>query len=349
MAGGSGERFWPLSRKHRPKQLLRLTDSNRTMLAEAFQRAEPLFGRDRLFLATTKDLAEKLTDDTLQIDPKHILAEPLKRNTAGALVWAVAQLIAIHGDELTIAVLTSDHAIRPGDAFRDTVAAALDTAEQTGHLGTIGIRPCRPATGFGYIEFDPEGTVGRGDARRVRRFLEKPSEESAVRMVSSGQFLWNSGMFFWTAGAFRAALRAASPEHGEALEAIVEAVRSNRPDLAEAAFEALPDISIDYALMERAPDVFVIEAGFEWDDLGAWDALGRRRPETDNVTVGDVVALDSSDSVVWSETGQKVCTIGVHGYVLVVTEDAILLMPKERAQDVRKAVAHVRETNPDLI
>lgn len=349
MAGGSGERFWPLSRKAKPKQLLRLTDSNRTMLAEAVQRAEPLFGRDHVVVATSTALQAAIQAEDLPIPAHNVLAEPAKRNTAGALVWATASLVAQHGQDLSLAVLTSDQAIRPAEAFRSTVQAALETAEATGELGTIGIVPNRPATGYGYIELG-EDPVGAHGARRVLRFLEKPSEDNAVRMVDSGRFLWNSGMFFWTARAFHRALEAASPEHAEALDRIANALTQGDTDLAEREFGALPDISIDYALMERARSVFVLPAQFDWDDLGAWDALGRKGAvdDSDNVVMGDVLAQDVSDSIVWCETGQKVCVVGVEGHVLVVTDDAILLMPKHRSQDVRKVLNAIKESSPDL-
>lgn len=344
MAGGSGERFWPLSRRKRPKQLLKLSDSQRSLLSDAILRVEPLFGADHIYLSTTRDL-----EPLLRGEGRPILAEPAKRNTAGALVWSIAHLVAELGENISIAILTSDQAVRPGQAFRENITAALETAEETGQLGTIGVRPSRPATGFGYVEIDPSSSVGPSGARRVSRFIEKPNEETAVRMVSSANFLWNSGMFFWTAAAFRTALALHSPPHSSAFDKILNAVRAGDHEAAEKAFLELPDISIDYALMERAKDVFVVESTFEWDDLGSWDALGRRDGNGgSNFAVGDTTLIDTSNCVVWSETGQKVCALGVEDLVLVVTEDAILLIPKSRSQDVRKVLAEVRETNPEL-
>lgn len=344
MAGGSGERFWPLSRRKRPKQLLRLTDSQRSLLSEAILRVEPLFGADHIYLSTTREL-----EPLLKGEGKPVLAEPAKRNTAGAIAWSIAQLVAELGDDLSIAILTSDQAVRPGQALRASITSALETAEATGKLGTIGIRPTRPATGFGYVEVDTEIPIGSSGAKSVKRFIEKPNEETAARMASSDRFLWNSGMFFWTAAAFRQALAHHSPPHSAAFDQILKATRAGDAGAAEKAFLGLPDISIDYALMERAKDVFVVEATFEWDDLGSWDALGRRDgADGSNIEVGDTTLLDTSNCVVWSETGQKVCALGVEDLVLVVTEDAILLIPKSRSQDVRKVLAEVRETNPEL-
>ena len=345
MAGGSGERFWPLSRKSRPKQLLQLTEGGKTMLEEAVERAAAVCGADNVWIAAAPHLRTPIADALTGFPCDSVLAEPHKRNTAGCLVWVAANLLARDPQargEWSMAVLTADHRIAPLDGFARTARAALETVEREGGLATIGIPPRRPETGFGYIEVGPATATLEGIAvHAVERFREKPSIEDARAYVDSGRFLWNSGMFFWTLDAFLGELENADPALSAPIPEIARALA--RGDEAEAAriFETLPSISIDYALMERARRVFVARADFEWDDLGSWDALDRSFPRDTcgNVAVGDSVLVDARGCIVYGAVPEvTTAVVGLEDVVVVVTPDAVLVCPKSRSQEVRKVV-----------
>ncbi|MBS1722239.1 MAG: mannose-1-phosphate guanylyltransferase [Armatimonadetes bacterium] len=338
MAGGSGERFWPVSTRERPKQFLRLTRPDKSLLQEAVDRAASLVGTDNTIIATGRHLAQKSAEECPGLTVDNVLAEPAKRNTTGCLVWVAANLIARHPDtwpQISIAVLTADHRIFPVAGFHQTVSTALDVAEETGGLVTIGIPPARPETGYGYVELgEPHGA-----ARQARSFREKPDLATAEEYVRSGQYLWNSGMFFWTLAAFVSEMEAAQPAATALLRKIAGLLADGKHEAAAEAFEELEGVSIDYALMERASKVFVVPAEFEWDDMGAWDALRRsyEGDEADNVAFGSAQFLDSANCVVYNETdGQEVRLMGVEGLVVVVTGGTVMVCPADMAQDVRR-------------
>ncbi len=356
MAGGSGERFWPLSRKMRPKQLLRLANPEQSLLEETIVRIAPMIPASDVYIATARHLVEPIRSEGVGIPTENVLAEPCKRNTAGCLAYVAAQMLARYGTEaehLSMAILSADHRIADPGAFRDTVEAALQAAEAQGCLATIGVRPDRPETGYGYIEIREGSAPLCGDAipvYPVAGFREKPNAETAAQFVASGRFLWNTGMFFWTFARFMEELGTASPGHAEAVRAMAKAMQSENSEEVERIFAGLDDISIDYALMEKANGVAVAPAAFEWDDVGAWDALDRamEHDAEGNVTVGGPVLAESRNCIVYNEPGAErmaVAVVGVEGLAVVVREDGVLVIPKERAQEVRKAIALLKERN----
>lgn len=325
LAGGSGERFWPLSTPDRPKQLLKLSGSERTLLEEALDRAEPIFGRDHVYIVTGPRIGPAIAGAGL-IAADHVLIEPEPKNTLGALVWAAHQLqVRGYPDLCAMAVLTADHAI--GDGFRETVEDALALAVETGGLVTIGVRPTRPETGYGYIEMG----AARAPGFEVRRFAEKPSIDVATEYVASGNFLWNSGMFFWTISSFLSELRKHVPHAAAVLEELPG-------DLS--AFSRLPRAAIDKELMERSDHIFVVPARFPWDDVGSWDSLERTSApdERGNVLVGNAVALDSSDCIVYSD-GIPLGVLGVSDLIVVATPNGVLVCHKSEAQRVKEVMA----------
>lgn len=340
MAGGSGERFWPLSRVSRPKQLLRLTDPNRTLLEEAVQRIEPLVGADSVYVITGRHLEEPIRESGA-LKGESILAEPMKRNTLGALVWVAAQWIARGATDVTFAILTADHKIGDAGAFRETVSKAMETAELTGALVTCGVTPTRPETGYGYVELDRGQTVTTGAIKAVG-FREKPDVQTAAEYVLSGRFLWNSGMFFYTLQTFMAELEHSHPAAFAITHRIAEALAAGDMGSAEAAFAELPNLSIDYALAEKAKQIFVVESGFAWDDVGAWDALSRSlgiEDEHGNVALGNALVIDSRNAIIYNDVDTIIAaTVGVDDVVLVVTPDAVLLCKQSESQRVKEIV-----------
>ncbi len=339
MAGGSGERFWPLSRQQRPKQMLRLTHPRKTLLEEAVERILPLIPAEQVFVSTSDILAPSIRGAGLPIPRANVLSEPARRNTAGCLSWVASEVMArFPGEEISLAVLTADHMIGQPGRFRSKVRAAMVAAEKNDALVTIGVRPTRPETGYGYIEV----VKGRfsGAARRVSRFREKPNRELAEEFVASGQHYWNSGMFFWRVDTFLRELDGASPIHAEVTRNVAALLAKKKAKPAAKEFEKLPDISIDYALMERASSVLMVESNFPWDDVGSWDALDRSRPHdaAGNVAEGDPVLVESRGNIVINEAGAEHIAVGIVGaenLIVIISRDSVLVASKSSAQDVR--------------
>ncbi len=349
MAGGSGERFWPLSRQARPKQLLPLTAPDKSMLGEAVERVARLMPPEHIYVITGRALVAPIRAAGVGVPDANVVAEPCKRNTSGALAYIVAHLLATIPDadpaRLSLAVTTADHRIGDVDAFCAALRAALDTAESRDALVVCGIPPRYPETGFGYIQAAP------GDAadmvRPVRAFHEKPDLKKAQAFVASGDYFWNSGMFFWKLDVFLRELDAVRPPLSEAVRNMATALSTGAVARAESIFAELEDISIDYALMERARNVWMVRGDFPWDDVGAWPALDTVLPKDarGNVARGNPVLLDCDDCVVFNDAGDAemaVGAVGLRGMVVVATRDAVLVIPKERAQEVRRIVAELK-------
>ena len=357
MAGGSGERFWPASRKAHPKQLLRLTDPDRSMLAEAIDRIEPLIPRENVLIATSELLRDPIRRGLPDFPVENVIGEPAKRNTAACLALASAHLQSRFGDpgQMTMAVLTADHLIGEPEEFRASVGRALDFAASEAALVTIGVKPTRPDTGYGYIEIAEATASGNGsaDIRPVAAFREKPDAATAEIYATSGRHLWNSGMFFWRVSTFLDGLDRAMPDLHEATVRMVECLRTpgaSDGGIAEI-FEALEDISIDYGLMEKADNVHVLPATFAWDDVGSWDSLARTRRADDrgNVTTGEPILVDAHNCIVYDATDGEtaVAVVGLEDVVVAATPDGLLVCHKDRAQDVKKVVGELRRRNRD--
>lgn len=361
MAGGSGERFWPLSRRQQPKQLLRLAHPQKTMLEEAVERLLPMFSPENIFIATSEALLEPIRSAQTGLPAENVIAEPAKRNTAGCLAYATAHILARYAttrsvadpelhEMLSMAVVTADQAIGAPEAFLQTIGAAFGVAEREQALATIGIVPTRPDTGFGYIEMGDEAESPDPVAvHHVAAFLEKPSLETAHSFLCSGKHLWNAGMFFWRISDFMRELKMAQPHFAQAILNMAAAFHEKRPDTVRMVFETLPSISIDYALMEHAKRVVVARATFPWDDLGTWAALDRAlsQDEQGNVIIGNILALDTKNSVLYNHTDcgmDKILTVlGIENLVVVSTDDAILVAPKSRSEEIKRIVEALRE------
>jgi mannose-1-phosphate guanylyltransferase len=355
MAGGAGQRFWPLSREHHPKQLLPLADPHRSLLAQAVDRGAALVGLERVYIVTGRHLVEPIIEAGTGVPADQVLGEPCKRNTAGCLVYAAAVILNRLGlppEAVTVGVLTADQRIQDAEAFQGTLAAAFEAAERHAALVTIGIQPSRPETGYGYIETGTNaqpvaGAAGRFPVYPVLRFHEKPDAATARRYVTQGGFYWNSGMFFWALKVFLDELQHANPLYARAIHDLAAALGRGDGAGADAIFARLPDRSIDYALMEGARRVLVALGRFAWDDLGSWDALERSLPVDGrgNVLGGDPVAIDAQNSVVINGPGSQrmaVAVLGVRDLVVVVSEDGVLVVPKSQAQRVKEVVEELR-------
>jgi mannose-1-phosphate guanylyltransferase len=345
LAGGRGTRFWPRSRTRMPKQLLNITGGE-TMLRETVSRLEPIFGLRDFWVVTNIEQAAAVRKQLPRMPAAHILAEPVGRNTTAAIALAAVHLLHNHQDAV-MTVLPSDSYVADAAHYRQLVRAALDLARAPGNLVVFGVPPTRPETGYGYIEAGSPAARIRGiRALRVRRFTEKPALPAARGYVASGRYFWNAGIFFWRVSTFLECLCRFLPATHSALMRLAETIGTRKYRAAlRRIYPTLENISVDYAIMEpaaRAGDatrVSVIPAKVGWSDIGSWsavhDLLASQRAA--NVSTGPSFALEASGNYFWAP-GKFIAAIGVHDLVVVETDDAILVCPRERAQDVGQIV-----------
>ena len=343
VAGGRGERFWPLSTAARPKQLLSLV-GGKPLLAAAVELLDRLVQRENVFVVTGKDLVGKCRGAAPSIPPANMIGEPVGRDTAAAAALGAA-LVKARDPEAVFCVLTADHVIGDRGLFAGTLKSAFDMAAKN-VLITIGMKPSWANTGFGYIEAG-EKLAGPGRVKffKARRFVEKPAPKTAARYIKAGNYYWNSGMFVWSVKAFERAVAAHCPALSGMMKSLEPAVAGPRLERAlRAIYPGLKKISIDYALMERAKNVIMARGEFRWDDLGSWTALETHfaKDAAGNACSGAVESLDSSGNVVVAEQGM-VALCGVRDMVVVRTGKATLVCPKDRAQDVKRLVELLRK------
>jgi mannose-1-phosphate guanylyltransferase len=331
MAGGGGTRLWPASRRKRPKQFLPLLPGGQTLLGATVDRIEPLVPAERIFVVTAANQVEDVRRAAPGVPAENIVAEPSARNTAACIGLGAVE-IARRDPNAVVAVIPSDQFVAAGERYREAVALALSVAEKGGVV-TIGIRPHAPETGFGYIRMGRP----RDGAFEVEKFVEKPTRATAEEYVISRQYLWNSGMFFFRAARILDAIRLHLPKLGQILDGIA-AENARAAEL----YPLSPAISIDYGVMEKlAPDeVLVVPGDFGWNDVGSWSAIGEiaARDEHGNAVLGEAVTVDARGNILVGPPERIVAAVGVSDLVVVVTDDAVLVMPKDRAQDVREVV-----------
>ena len=350
LAGGRGTRFWPRSRTRTPKQLLNIIGKD-TMLEQTIARVAPLFPPSRQWVVTNSEQAAAVRKQMPRVATYHVLAEPVGRNTAAAIGLAAAHILHAglgKENDALMAVLPADHYIAKPAAYLHVVRAALHVAHAAGSLVVLGIPPSRPDTGFGYIEKE-DGKALDADGEpllSVRRFTEKPKLAVARKYVASGRYYWNAGMFFWRVSTFLGNLEKFLPATHDALMRLASDIGTSRYERTLARiYPALENISVDYAILEpvtrrsSAPSVFVLPAEVGWSDIGSWaavyDLMARKNGE--NVSVGKFAAIDAAGNFFWSPK-KFVGAVGVRDLVVVETDDALLLCPRERAQDVGKIV-----------
>jgi len=346
LAGGSGTRFWPLSRQATPKQLLRLFDDT-SLLEQAVARVdEGLVPRENILILTNAEQEDQVRAALPGHPPENILAEPEKRDTAPAVALGIGW-VAARDPQAVMAVLPADHLIKDVGAFRSVLAGAFHTAATSSALVTIGIKPTWACPGYGYIERGERahihGIGGGLAAFEVVRFREKPNPDLAEEFLRTGNFVWNAGMFVWSVPTVFTELTRCQP----ALAGFVNELRTSRdlPGTLRAQFSRLPKISIDYALLERASRVLNIEATFDWDDVGSWLSLARYLP-TDpdgNAIKGPVTPLRAHGNIVYSNVPTRIALLGVDNLIVVQTPDALLIADKDAADEIKKIVDRVPE------
>jgi len=345
MAGGSGTRFWPASRAARPKQFLALGDAHESLLQATVRRASALVGMANVLVVTSARHGEDTRIQLPDLPRDNVLLEPIGRNTAPCIAWASAH-VRRRDPEAVIATLPADPHIADEAAFSAAMLRALDAAG-LGSIVTIGAQPTRAETGYGYLRI---GELVAAGVHRVRAFVEKPTKENAQRYVKDGDHLWNCGMFFFRADVILREIALHLPEiHAFVQQADAADVQGAEQAFVDIAYTALPKVSIDYGVMEKARDVLVVPASFGWDDVGSWAAsyeLATKDSER-NAAVGDLLALDAQGCYVNAAPNKLVVLLGVQDLVVVDTEDALLVMPRERAQDVGRIVEALKRTGRD--
>ncbi|NOZ85352.1 MAG: mannose-1-phosphate guanylyltransferase [Deltaproteobacteria bacterium] len=344
MAGGSGTRFWPLSRRKKPKQLQNIA-SNKSMLRLTVERVLPLSSFDRLLVVTGADQAAEVRKQIPEIPSANLIAEPVPRNTAPCVGLAAIHALKKDPDAVMV-VLPADHHIKPVSKFRTAISTAARRAIKGG-LVTVGIRPTRPETGYGYLELKEKPGSGQKPVM-VKRFVEKPDSATAKKYIRGGRHLWNAGIFVFTARKIMDELETHMPRLHTGLMEIADSIGTRLYNSTlEHVFPRLEAQSIDYGVMEKVDqnEIFTVPACFHWSDVGSFAALPEvaRKDKAGNVVQGDALLLDTNESVVLARGGRLVAVLGLDDVVVVDAGDSVLVCPVSKAQKVKEAVGVLRK------
>lgn len=340
-AGGAGSRLWPWSVQATPKHLLDLDGGGRTLLQDTYERVGKV--ADEVFVLTEARQAEAIRAQLPQLDHAHVIVEPTARGTANAL--GLAAMTLVDRDPASVMVsLPADHMIQGIPAYNASLRRAIRVAEASDQLVTIGLRPTHPATGYGYIRTGEAVRHGRDEAFRVTQFVEKPSAARAERYVAAGDYFWNLALFSWRATAFLEELERVAPEHYEGLRSVLAARRVGREAQAARIYADLPNEAVDYAVMERTKRLLLVPATFGWLDVGSWSELHEilAKDADGNAVEGDTVLIESSGNL-FSAPGKVVAAIGVRDLIVIDTPTALLILPRSRAQEVKRVVEQLRK------
>ena len=340
LAGGSGTRFWPYSRKNNPKQLLNIV-GNKSMLQITVDRLRKLKSTTEIYIITRRELSDTIIKTVKNIKPENVVIEPSAKNTAPA-IGLVAQKIFIKNKNAIMGVFPADHLVVGHNNFEKSLDNAYRIVKKKNNLVTIGIKPTYPSTAYGYIQYEAGDRVKKG--YHVKTFAEKPHEKLAKRFMNSGDFLWNAGMFIWQVDTFLISIKKHMPELFDALTKIGECIETSKPF--DNIWENIIPQSIDYGLMEKADNIYVIPAEFDWNDIGSWDALYEvfSKKEGDNVIRGLGRVLDGKGNLVQSN-GKFTAVIGLDNIVVVNTKDATLIVHRDKVEKVKDLVSWIEKKN----
>lgn len=346
MAGGRGERFWPKSRKTLPKQFLSLTDDCKTMIQLTVERILPIVDINDIYIATNQDYKQLVSEQLPELPEENILCEPVGRNTAPCIGLGAIHIASKYEDALMI-VLPSDHLIKYSTMFLSSLNSACNIAQKGENLVTIGITPDYPETGYGYIKFNPDEVDG--NAFKVNKFVEKPNLALAKEYIASEDYLWNSGMFVWKISSILANFLKYIPDTYEGLLRIKQTVGTlDYQPLLEKEFFDFTSVSIDYGIMEKSPNIYIIPGTFGWDDVGSWLAVEhiKKSNEFGNVVNGNIITIDTKNCII--EGSKKLlATVGLDNLIIVDTNDATLICDKSSAGDIKKILENLKICNRD--
>jgi len=338
MAGGRGTRFWPRSRSTLPKQMLDIT-GEKTMIQQTVERILPLISKENIYIVTNKDQIKTLKEQLPDINDNNIIAEPFGRNTAPCICLAAAKITKDDPDAV-MAVLPADHYMADNKGFCDCISKAGQVALESSALVTIGITPDKPETGYGYIEFDKENRPPIDGVYNVITYHEKPDIDKARDYLEKENYLWNSGMFVWKVETILKNIERFLPETYREIMTLSDCFDTPDFDMSlKLAYEKIESISIDYGILEKADSVLTIKGDFGWNDIGSWTAIHdiSEKDNDNNVLIGDIISVDSSDSLVYNKN-KLTAVVGLKDVYVVETEDALLICSKDKVQDVRKVV-----------
>ncbi len=346
MAGGTGKRFWPLSTKDKPKQLLKLIDPERSMIKMTVDRIIPMIPLERIFVGTNTIQAKAIRDELPALPEENIIIEPAFKDTAAAIGYGairIKQLLEdscqlLEGEDITMVVLASDHVIGDEENFRRRLATARKAAEGNKTIVTLGIKPTRPETGYGYIETED---YRLGEAVKVKSFREKPGLKKAMEYVKEGNFLWNSGMFIFRKATIFESFKRYLPNHFKILTEISNNKLPLNDEQLKEKFEEFERVSIDFGIIEKADNLEVIPVDFGWSDMGSYRALGKVFDKTETGTInknGRLTEFNSRDNIVIGTGEKKISLVGIEGLVIVETKSEILICKKTETQNIRKIV-----------
>lgn len=344
MAGGRGERFWPRSRQSLPKQFLSLTGDGKTMIQLTVDRLLNIVDAEDIFISTNKMYFDLVREQLPDVPAENILCEPVARNTAPCIGLGAIHILNKYEDAIMY-VLPSDHQIKFTKMFIDTLEEAAKVAEEGNNLVTIGINPDYPETGYGYIKFDPKVSIGR--AYSVDRFVEKPNIELAKEYIKTEEYLWNSGMFTWKASSIIYNLQKFMPVSYSALMSIKESIgKEDYEFVLEKEFNKMESQSIDYGIMEKTDNIYILPGTFGWDDVGSWLAVERlqKTNEFGNVVNGDVISINTRNCIIQGES-KLIATVGLEDTIVVDTKDAILICNKDNAGEIKKVIENLKICN----
>ena len=340
MAGGSGTRFWPYSRHNRPKQLLKIVGET-SMLQMTVDRLKKINTVQDIFIVTRQDLAESIKKEVTGVKSENIIIEPSGKNTAPCIGLSALKIAKLEKNAV-MGIFPADHLIIGHKRFAKAITSAKHIARRNNALVTIGLKPTFPSTGYGYIQYDPDSDSDHLDAYNVKVFAEKPHLSLAKKFIKSGDFLWNSGMFIWGVDTFFQNIKKYMPDLNSRLEQIDKLITSGK-DFKDV-WEKIKPESIDYGIMEKAKDVYLIKAKFEWSDLGSWNTVYDHMHKNDegNAIKGDGIVFNGKDNFIQSDN-RFTAVVGLDNIVVVNTDDATLVIPKDRVEDVKDLVAHIKK------
>lgn len=344
MAGGRGERFWPRSRKDLPKQFLCLTEDGKSMIQLTVERIKDLVDIEDVYIATNKSYKKLVMEQLPELPEENILCEPVGKNTAPCIGLGAVHIAKKYEDAVMM-VLPSDHLIKQKKMFVRTLKDAIEIAKEGSNLVTLGITPNYPETGYGYIKYNADETTGNGYS--VDKFVEKPSYDVAREYLNSGEYLWNSGMFVWKVSTILDNMEKFMPATMEGLLKIQSAIQTEEEEeVLVKEFTAFESESVDYGIMEKAENIYIIPGAFGWDDVGSWNAVERIKQanEFGNTVTGNVITIDTKNCII--EGSQKlIATIGLENLVIVDTEDATLICNKNSTGDIKKVLENLKICN----
>lgn len=346
MAGGTGSRFWPLSRQVKPKQFLDIMGTGKSLIKQTFDRLSRLFPKENIFIVTSDDYKSDVLAHLPDITENQVLLEPYRRNTAPCIAYANYRIKQLNPNA-SIVVAPSDHLILDETAFIEVLQKGLDfVSEHTTSLLTLGIKPNHPETGYGYIQINNDPVTQDNNLRQVKTFTEKPSLEIAKAFYESGEYFWNSGIFIWSLKGIMNAFQQYLPEVDELFKKGIDIYNTDKePAFIHSTYSVCPNVSIDYGVMEKAENVYVYISDFGWSDLGTWSSLYEKSDKDENNNVikqGHTLTYNATGNIIRTQSDKLVVLEGLNDYIVVDTADALLICPKKEEQQIKRFVTDIK-------